>query len=46
MELYNDNMNFQLKHLMREHLCVHNTVTCVLGKLIGAPEVRLCIGSK
>lgn len=22
---YTDNMNFQLKHLMREQLCVHNT---------------------
>lgn len=28
MWLQNVNMNFQLKHLMREQVCVHNIVTC------------------
>lgn len=28
---YTDNMNFQLKHLMREQLCVHNTTTWECG---------------
>lgn len=46
---YNDNMNFQLKHLMREQLCVHNTITweCVSKELQRGPlRSGLCVASK
>lgn len=45
---YNDNMNFQLKHLMREQLCVHNTTTweCVSERLKRGPWVQALRGFK
>lgn len=46
MGLYNDNMNFQLRHLMREQLCVHNTITCVLEKLQRGPWGQALHGFK
>lgn len=48
MGRHNGNMNFQLKHLMREQLCVHNTITweCVLDKLQQGPQGQALHGFK
>lgn len=47
MWLHNDNMNFQLKHLMRERLCVQNTITwecfCWEKTPVRAPELTLLL---